>query len=136
MFNWIINLLRPQGALSKEWVGVEELDTSAALSACLARSNVGPVFIFKHSTRCPVSSDARAEVESYLRQADASAPPVYINYVVESRPVSNEIESALGLRHESPQIMLVRSGKAVWSTTHGGVRAAAMFQAATEEKSE
>jgi bacillithiol system protein YtxJ len=130
MFTWFVNLLRQPRALSKEWEAVEELDTSAALAACLARSNAEPVFIFKHSTRCPVSSDARAEVESYLRQADESSPPVYINYVVESRPVSNEIESSLGVRHESPQILLVRSGKVVWSMTHGGVRSAAMMDAA------
>lgn len=136
MFTWLFNLLRSPRALSKEWEGVEELDSSAALAACLARSNTEPVFIFKHSTRCPVSSQARAEVESYLRQADKASPPVFINYVVESRPVSREIESSLGVRHESPQILLIRGGKAVWSTTHGGVRAEAMLQAAAKEKAE
>ena len=136
MFNWLINLLRPQGALSKEWEGVEELDSSAALAACLARSYSEPVFIFKHSTRCPVSSQARAEVESYLRQSDESSPPVYINYVVESRPVSNEIESSLGVRHESPQILLVRAGKVAWSATHGGVRSDSLRHAAAKEKTE
>lgn len=130
MFNWITKLLRPHRALSKEWESVEALDTSAALAACLDRSNSEPLFIFKHSTRCPVSSQARAEVEDYLRRADETAPTVYINYVVESRPVSNEIESSLGVRHESPQILLVRSGKVAWSSTHGGVRAEAMIQAA------
>jgi bacillithiol system protein YtxJ len=136
MFTWFIDLLRSSGSLSKEWDDVEELDSSAALAACLDRSNSGPVFIFKHSTRCPVSSDARAEVEDYLRQADASSPPVYINYVVESRPVSNEIESRLGLRHESPQILLVSGGRVAWSTTHGGVRSGAMVGAVAKLKSE
>ena len=136
MLTWLFKLVRPDRALSKEWEFVEELDSSAALAACLARSNAEPVFIFKHSTRCPVSSQARAEVESYLRQADESLPPVYINYVVESRPVSNEIESGLGVRHQSPQILLLRSGKVAWSATHGGVRAEAMRQAVAKVKAE
>lgn len=106
-----------------------ELDNSAALADCIARSNEGPVFLFKHSTRCPVSSRARSEVEAYLQQAGSSAPPVYINYVVEARPVSNAIESSLGVRHESPQILLLDSGKVVWSATHGGVRAVALAEA-------
>jgi len=136
MINWLINVLRPNRTLSKEWNGVEELDSSAALAACLARSNSGPVFIFKHSTRCPISSDARAEVENYLRQSDETSPPVYINYVVESRAVSNEIESSLGVRHASPQILLVHSGKVAWSTTHGGVRSDAMRHAVEKGKAE
>jgi bacillithiol system protein YtxJ len=126
----------PVRANSKEKNGMEELDSSAALTACLARSNAELVFIFKHSTRCPVSSQARAEVEKYLRQAEESAPPVYINYVVESRPVSNEIESGLGVRHESPQILLIHHGKSVWSTTHGGVRAEAMRHAVASQMTE
>lgn len=109
-----------------------ELDSPEALAECLARSNAEPVFLFKHSTRCPVSTRARAEVEIYLQQACAAARPVYINYVVESRAISNAIESSLDIRHESPQILLVASGKIAWSATHGGVRAGAMVQAASQ----
>ncbi len=137
MLTWLVKLLRPDRALSKEWEQVVELDTSEALASCLVRSEAEPVFLFKHSTRCPVSSRARSEVERYIDGAGESGLPVYLNYVVESRPVSNEIERTLGVRHESPQLFLLRAGKVVWHTSHGGIRAEAMVQAAeTVQKGE
>ncbi|MBL7649690.1 MAG: bacillithiol system redox-active protein YtxJ [Candidatus Hydrogenedentes bacterium] len=117
-------------AATKEWEHVTELDSSEALASCLARSESGPVFIFKHSTRCPISSRAHSEVGRYIDGAGESGLPVYLNYVVESRPVSNEIERSLGVRHESPQLLLVRGGQVIWHTSHGGIRSEAMVEAA------
>ncbi len=130
MFAWITGLFGLESQSMKELEHVIELDTSEALASCLARSEAEPVFIFKHSTRCPVSSRARSEVEAYIDGAGESGLPVYLNYVVESRPVSNEIERNLGVRHESPQLFLLRAGKVVWHTSHGGIRAEAMVHAA------
>ena len=113
---------------------MEELDTSSALADCLARSNGQPLFIFKHSTRCPISSGAHSEVEAYLREAGDASIPVYINYVVESRAVSNEIAQLLGIRHESPQLMLVFGGAAVWNVSHGSIRASEMVRVAASQK--
>jgi bacillithiol system protein YtxJ len=137
MFEWITRMFGLESASTKEWEQVVELDTSEALASCLARSESEPVFIFKHSTRCPVSSRARSEVERYIDEAGETGLPVYLNYVVESRPVSNEIERSLGIRHESPQLFLLRAGKVVWHTSHGGIRSAAMVEAAeSAQKSE
>ncbi len=130
MFAWITRLFGPGAASTKEWEHVLELDSSEALASCLARSESGPVFVFKHSTRCPISSRAHSEVGRYIEEAGELGLPVYLNYVVESRPVSNEIERTLGVRHESPQLLLVNGGKVSWHTSHGGIRAEAMVQAA------
>ena len=129
MFAWLTKLFRCRAGVSKEWESVVELDSPETLTACLSRSHGEPLFIFKHSTRCPISSRARSEVETYLQEGGEGALPVYINYVVEDRAVSNAIEASVGLRHESPQIFLMVSGKAVWSASHGGIRAEALAQA-------
>jgi bacillithiol system protein YtxJ len=102
------------------------LDSEAALAQCLEDSAQRPVFIFKHSTRCPISSGAHREVAAYAGQTGESVLPVYINLVVESRAVSNQIAAQLGVRHESPQILLVSGGQAVWHTSHGGIRTDAL----------
>jgi bacillithiol system protein YtxJ len=130
MFSWIIRLITLESAIRKEWDPVLELDTSEALASCMARSEIGPVFVFKHSTRCPISSRAHSEVQRYIEGAGALGLPVYLNYVVESRPVSNEIERTLGVRHESPQLLLISGGEVVWHTSHGGIRAETMTQVA------
>lgn len=130
MIQWIGRLFGLGAASTKEWEHVLELDSSEALASCLARSESELVFLFKHSTRCPISSQARSEVEAYIDGAGTAGLPVYLNYVVESRPVSNEIERHLGVHHESPQLFLLRAGKPLWHASHGGIRAAAMVQAA------
>lgn len=130
MISWIRSLFSPGSRREKEYDGVTELDSSEALASCLAQSQSGAVFVFKHSTRCPISSRARSEVERYIATTGDGGVPVYLNYVVESRPVSNEIERLLGVRHESPQLLLLRGGQVVWHTSHGGIRSEAMVEAA------
>ena len=51
------------------------------------------------------------------------APEVRMVKVIESRPVSNAIAEALGVEHKSPQLILVRERKALWSTSHFDISA-------------
>lgn len=97
-----------------------------------------PLFIFKHSTRCPVSAHAAGEVETFDRTTCApgrasapGAPGVTLArvLVVEQRPVSLWIAERLQTPHASPQVMLVSGGKVVWSASHFGVTADAMAAA-------
>ncbi len=81
-----------------------------------------PLIVFKHSTACPVSSNALNEFEQYL----AGTPREDIDYVlvkvIESRPVSNRIAEDTGVKHESPQIMYIDEKRSVvWNTSHWAI---------------
>ena len=41
--------------------------------------------------------------------------------VRETRPVSDEIAEELDVRHESPQIFLVKDRKQIWNTSHSQI---------------
>jgi len=69
------------------------------------------------------------EMERFVQSDGADAVPVYLNLVVESRPVSNAIAETLGIRHESPQLLLVSGRAATWHTSHGNIRAERVHQA-------
>jgi len=84
-------------------------------------------FIFKHSTRCSISSFADAEVQSFV--SVHPEVPVYQVLVVENRDTSRAVADGLQVTHASPQVILVRDGKAVWDTSHNGVTADALAQA-------
>lgn len=88
-----------------------------------------PLFIFKHSTRCPVSARAADEVDAFARTHAAADATLARVLVVEQRPVSLWIAERLQTPHASPQAMLVSGGKVVWSATHFGVTADAMAAA-------
>jgi bacillithiol system protein YtxJ len=92
---------------------VKELKAVNEWYDVLEQSRENPLFIFKHSTTCPVSAAAYFAFES-----SAVDVPKYFLKVQDSRPVSNEIESNLGIEHQSPQLFLLKDGKAVWQATH------------------
>jgi len=128
MFRFIrqfIAQLAEAGTAQQE-ASMTTLDSEDALAACLAESHEKPLFVLKHSTRCPVSSSALGEVRSWVNTGAHGEVPVYINYVVEDRPVSNLLAETLGVRHESPQLLLLSKGKALWNASHGGITERAM----------
>ncbi len=79
-------------------------------------------FILKHSTRCPVSSEAKKEFEAFAE--DSPDIPAFLVLVVENRATSNAVTQELDVKHASPQAILVQSGKATWNASHWDVTAA------------
>lgn len=102
---------------------MKEISTVDELNECLSTSTDGPAFIFKHSTRCPISAGAFGRVRDFLDRATESDPPIYLLKVVESRAASNAATEQLAVPHQSPQIILVKGGEAVWSTSHHNITA-------------
>lgn len=83
--------------------------------------------VYKHSTTCSLSAMAHDEVRRYL--ARPGAEPIHIVRVIEERPVSNAIEARTGIRHESPQILVLRAGSVVFHASHRRVTADAIADA-------
>ena len=84
----------------------------------LAASQETPVFVFKHSTSCPISACALEEWERHIKEsAHPDVEYVFVK-VIESRPVSNLIADTLNVKHQSPQAILVKDRRAVWHTSH------------------
>jgi bacillithiol system protein YtxJ len=93
-----------------------EIVTVDALDQFLTRANGSPAVLFKHSTTCGVSARAYAEM-SKLRE------PVGLITVQKARAVSDEIEKRWQVDHQSPQVLIIRDGKAVWDASHFQVKA-------------
>lgn len=73
-----------------------------------------PVVIFKHSTRCSISS----MVKNRLDREWESEVPVYYLDLIAFRNVSNLIAELSGVQHESPQLLIFRNGKCVYHASH------------------
>ena len=97
--------------------GIEQLDR------VLAESGDRPLLLFKHSYSCGVSAEALDELLAHL--ADGARGASYAMVTVQThREVSNAIAKRLGVRHETPQALLVRNGEVVWTASHFRVNAA------------
>jgi bacillithiol system protein YtxJ len=49
-----------------------------------------------------------------------------------ARSISNEIKERTGIAHESPQVIILRNGNAVWHASHWKVTSHAVAQAMQE----
>lgn len=98
----------------------QELTTEAELEALIERSNTIPCVIFKHSTRCSISSMAKGRFERNWDMEGTEIEPYYLDLIAH-RPVSNKIAETLGVVHQSPQIILVKNGEAIYDTSHNDI---------------
>ena len=103
------------------------LDSDAALDEVL---QLPRAFLYKHSTRCGTSLRALMEVERYARSG--AEIPVFGIDVVRYRSLSNEAAVRLGVRHQSPQIILIEEGTPVWHASHSSITATALEETAQE----
>jgi bacillithiol system protein YtxJ len=97
--------------------GVRELDKA------LSDSHHRPVLLFKHSYTCGISAEALDELRAHIDDARSVEVQYAMVTVQTHRDVSNTIAERLGVRHETPQAILVRDGRVVWSASHFRVNA-------------
>ncbi|HKR01410.1 MAG TPA: bacillithiol system redox-active protein YtxJ [Pyrinomonadaceae bacterium] len=99
-----------------------QITDKEALDELLKRSHEAPVVLFKHSSTCPISSAAFEQMSHF-------AGDVSLLVVQKARDVSKEVEARTGIRHESPQTIVLRNGQAVWNASHFDITARAVEQA-------
>ena len=95
---------------------MQVLKSLADLDEAVRRSHARPIVIFKHSATCGVSASAFEEVEDLM--ALEPAAEVFIVSVQFGATISHEIARRFGLRHESPQVLIVREGVVAWHASH------------------
>lgn len=105
--------------------GVEQFDE------LLAASGDRPLLLFKYSATCGTSAQALDELLAHLNERPAAVTYAIVT-VQTHREVSNAIARALGVRHETPQVLLVRSGQVLWNASHYRVTAEAVESALHE----
>ncbi len=97
----------------------EPVESSEALADVLDSNATGTTLLFLHDPFCPISTHAFEEVEqvdTVVRLLDVSR---------HSR-LGREVESRTGIRHESPQAILLKDGVPAWHASHGRIRADAV----------
>lgn len=95
------------------------LQTEQQLDEIISKSSESPKVIFKHSTRCSISSMAK-------NRLDKSNQPEGIDFyyldLLSHRNISNKIASVFHVPHQSPQVLVIKNGKSVYNESHSGIR--------------
>jgi bacillithiol system protein YtxJ len=96
------------------------------LEQLLTESGAQPLLLFKHSYSCGISAEALDELVGYLN-SDRPGSVRYAMVTVQThRDVSNAVAAKLGVRHETPQALVIRNGRVVWTASHFRVTAKAV----------
>ena len=92
------------------------LDSLEKLTELTSKSFSSPVVLFKHSTRCSISSLALNRLRSGLTKTD-----LYILDIITYRDLSDEITKRFHVIHQSPQLIIVHNGKTIYDESHLGI---------------
>lgn len=79
------------------------------------------VLIFKHSTRCAISSMAYQRLNRNWKMAEEDLPVYYLD-ILRHRDISGAVAEKFGIQHESPQALLIKDGECVYNSSHSAIQ--------------
>jgi bacillithiol system protein YtxJ len=104
------------------WIELSDLEQ---VDQIIQQSLLKPQLIFKHSTRCSISSMVKDRLE---RQwiANLDKFPIYYLDLIRYRSVSNILSENFGVIHESPQLLIIKDGKCLFNCSHSDISVSAI----------
>ena len=95
-----------------------EFTTEEALEEIKSRSAEKPQVIFKHSTKCSISSMAKSRLERAIAPED-----IEFNYLdlIAHRNVSSKIAEEFNIEHASPQVLIIKDGACIYDESHNAI---------------
>lgn len=95
-----------------------QLTTTAQLDSIKEKSHQVPQVIFKHSTRCSISSMALGRLER--AKVPENADFYYLDLITH-RNISQKIAEDFKVHHESPQVLIIKNGECTYDESHMGI---------------
>ncbi len=103
------------------------LSSVSEIDELMAKSHDQPVVFFKHSLTCPISTAGFQEYQNFLAAQPADDATIYTLIEIQNaRDVSGELARRTGVKHESPQALVVNHGEVTWHASHWSIRVDAL----------
>lgn len=93
------------------------LTSKEQLEEIKKESDAEAILIFKHSTRCGISSMVKRQFEGLFAEEHQSLKVYYLD-LLNYRAISNEIEEIFNVLHQSPQLIVIKNQTAVFNASH------------------
>lgn len=94
-------------------------------------SSEKPVVIYKHSYNCPTCIFTKSKAETIMDEYADRAGFWFVD-VIANRAISNLIAEKSGVRHQSPQALVLHNGSVYWHASHGAITEEAIQSALDE----
>ncbi|SHJ89402.1 bacillithiol system redox-active protein YtxJ [Epilithonimonas mollis] len=97
-----------------------KLESEKDLQSAIEKSSQGKVLIFKHSTRCFISKTILKSFERQMQNSEKNYTYYFLDLLAH-RNLSNDIETRFDIVHQSPQLIVLDSGKAIYNASHQNI---------------
>lgn len=87
-----------------------------------------PVLIFKHSTRCSISSMSLDRLARRWNDSDLEKVTPYFLDLIAYRELSELVAREFQVPHESPQVLLIKNGDVIYDNSHFGITYADLME--------
>ncbi len=108
------NMNASKRVIHKDWRVLNDLKQ---LDVIDEESKQTTIVLFKDSTTCGISASVKYRLEGDWAQLDSNVTLYYLD-LLSYRPISNAIAERYGVVHQSPQIIIVKGGRAVYNISH------------------
>ena len=98
--------------------GWEEITSPEDIDVLMEESFAHPVVVFKYSLTCSISYRASDMLEEKWKQHELDHVGFKRVNVIDDRPLSQELARRTGVIHQSPQLIIIEQGKAIFDTSH------------------
>ena len=112
--SFLQRLQRSQSLIIDSWKNLTDHDQ---LDVIDSTSFDYPVIIFKHSTTCGISASAKFRLERDWSMIERQLEFYYLD-LLKFRGISNVIAERYEVRHESPQILVIKEGRILHHSSH------------------
>lgn len=101
--------------MDSNWNKLEDL---AQIEQIKQESENRSVLVFKHSTRCSISAMAWDRLKRNWKTEDSEKITPYYLDLIRFREISNAVAKDFDVEHESPQVIIIKNGKATYDNSH------------------
>jgi bacillithiol system protein YtxJ len=114
----VLSIFKKSNKTSISW---NHLSNAKQLKDAIQNVDSKTVVLFKHSTRCSISSMALNRLEASSELAESPADFYFIDLIA-FREISQAVSVEFQIKHESPQLIVVKNGKATYHASHSDIR--------------
>ena len=111
------------------WIALKSRDQ---LDTLMAESKNQPVLIFKHSTSCSISQTALNRLERNWKEEEMTSVKPYYLDLLSHRDISRGVAALFDVEHQSPQVIVLKDGEAVFHRSHFDIDFVSVKTAALE----
>ncbi|MES2593068.1 MAG: bacillithiol system redox-active protein YtxJ [Bacteroidota bacterium] len=106
-----------------DWLDLNTESQFEGINQESAEQHIKGVMLFKHSSRCSISSMALNRLERSWKLSGDNIPTYYLD-LLKYRSVSTKIAELYNVEHESPQVLIIKNGKCIYSASHSAISTA------------